>query len=159
MVSSSSREFWNRGIKNSAYDLELDHVGGISTSKQDVAAYVPSFCIYERCLTVSVSHKRMDDTQTTGGNAHTGHSGSVDGGSVDSGDNGGMPVLMNVNSNNAGLGGGSTTGCAASGKGLAGGNASSGDSGHATGGSVQGTGGMMNVDSSEFHGVYVLRER
>ena len=68
---------------------------------------------------------------------------------MDSGDNGGMPTLMNINSNNAGTGGGSTTGCAASGKGATGGNASSGDSGTATGGDVRGTGGMMNVDSSK----------
>ena len=100
-------------------------------------------------LTATASRKRLDDSQTTGGNAHTGKAGAVDGGSVDSGDNGGMPTLMNINSNNAGTGGGSTTGCAASGKGATGGNASSGDSGTATGGDVRGTGGMMNVDSSK----------
>lgn len=94
--------------------------------------------------------KRLDDTQTTGGNAHTGTAGAVDGGSVDSGDNGGMPTIMNLNSNNAGSGGGSDTGCAAGGKGATGGNASSGDSGTATGGKVRGSGGMMNVDSSEW---------
>ncbi|KIP12634.1 hypothetical protein PHLGIDRAFT_124141 [Phlebiopsis gigantea 11061_1 CR5-6] len=92
--------------------------------------------------------KRLDDGQTTGGNAHTGTAGAVDGGSVDSGDNGGMPTVMNLNSNNAGSGGGSSTGCAAGGKGASGGNASSGDSGTATGGRVKGSGGMMNVDSN-----------
>lgn len=60
-----------------------------------------------------------------------------------------MPTLMNLNSNNAGSGGGSSTGCAAGGKGATGGNASSGDSGTATGGRVRGSGGMMNVDSSK----------
>lgn len=93
--------------------------------------------------------KRLDDGQTTGGNAHTGTAGAVDGGSVDSGDNGGMPTLMNLNSNNAGSGGGSDTGCATGGLGESGGNASSGDSGTATGGRVNGSGGMMNVDSSK----------
>ncbi|KAI0095305.1 hypothetical protein BDY19DRAFT_902278 [Irpex rosettiformis] len=92
--------------------------------------------------------KRLDDSQTTGGNAHTGKSGDVSGGSVDSGDNGGMPTLMNINSNNAGDGGGSTAGCAVGGKGESGGNASSGDSGRATGGRVQGSGGMVNMDSN-----------
>lgn len=57
---------------------------------------------------------------------------------------------MNINSNNAGTGGGSRTGCAAAGKGTTGGNASSGNSGTAKGGSVSGSGGMMNVDSSEY---------
>jgi hypothetical protein len=95
--------------------------------------------------------KRLDDNQTTGGNAHTGTSGAVDGGSVDSGDNGGMPTIMNVDSNNAGTGGESTTGCAAGGKGATGGNASSGDSGNATGGRVRGSGGMINMDSSEYY--------
>ncbi|GJE85966.1 hypothetical protein PsYK624_020460 [Phanerochaete sordida] len=92
--------------------------------------------------------KRLDDGQTTGGNAHTGTAGAVDGGSVVTGDNGGMPTLMNVNSNNGGRGGGSTTGCASGGLGKTGGNASSGDSGSATGGHVSGSGGMMNVDSN-----------
>lgn len=62
-----------------------------------------------------------------------------------------MPTLMNMNSNNAGSGGGSSTGCAAGGKGASGGNASSGDSGTATGGRVKGSGGMMNIDSSKYH--------
>ena len=55
---------------------------------------------------------------------------------------------MNINSNNAGGGGGSRTGCAGAGKGATGGNASSGNSGTAQGGDVRGSGGMMNVDSS-----------
>ena len=93
----------------------------------------------------------MDDSQTSGGNAHTGKSGDVSGGSVDSGDNSGAPLgtIMNVNSNNAGTGGGSTTGCAAGGKGESGGNASSGDSGRAEGGHVKGSGAMINMDSSK----------
>lgn len=97
----------------------------------------------------SRSHaKRLDDSATTGGNAHTGTAGAVDGGSVYTGDNGGMPTIMNVNSNNGGRGGGSSTGCASGGLGATGGNASSGDSGSATGGHVSGSGGMMNVDSN-----------
>ncbi|EKM60909.1 uncharacterized protein PHACADRAFT_24140 [Phanerochaete carnosa HHB-10118-sp] len=92
--------------------------------------------------------KRLDDGQTTGGNAHTGTAGAVDGGSVYTGDNGGMPTIMNLNSNNGGSGGGSSTGCASGGLGATGGNASSGDSGSATGGHVSGSGGMMNVDSN-----------
>jgi hypothetical protein len=79
----------------------------------------------------------------------------VDGGSVDSGDNGGLPTIANFNSNNAGNGGGSTAGCAVGGKGATGGNASSGDSGTATGGKVHGSGGAINVDSSRLlHYVY-----
>ncbi len=100
--------------------------------------------------TVSHHSKRLDDGQTAGGNAHSGTSGAVDGGNVDSGDNGGMPTLMNVNSNNAGSGGGSSTGCASGGKGAEGGNASSGNSGTAYGGEVQDSCGMMNIVSSEF---------
>ncbi|KAF7789883.1 hypothetical protein EIP86_000831 [Pleurotus ostreatoroseus] len=131
-IPVGKREFWKRATtKNSAHDLQLASVADISGTKQEVS-----------------HRKRLDDSQTTGGNAHTGKAGAVDGGSVDSGDNGGMPTLMNINSNNAGTGGGSTTGCAASGKGATGGNASSGDSGTATGGDVRGTGGMMNVDSN-----------
>lgn len=95
-----------------------------------------------------ISGKRTDDTQTTGGNAHSGKAGNVDGGSVDSGDNGGMFTLMNIHSNNAGTGGTSDPGCAVAGKGVGGGNASSGDTGTATGGKVEGSGGMMNIDSS-----------
>ncbi|TCD67527.1 hypothetical protein EIP91_012281 [Steccherinum ochraceum] len=99
--------------------------------------------------------KRLGDERTMGGNAHSGSSGAVNGGSVyntDSTNNEGMPVLMNMNSNNAGLGGESTTGCANSGKGSVrgvGGNASSGNSGSAMGGSVNGPpSGMFNMNSN-----------
>ncbi|KAH8100574.1 hypothetical protein BXZ70DRAFT_937887 [Cristinia sonorae] len=99
--------------------------------------------------------KRLGDDKTMGGNAHSGSSGAVNGGSVYNSDptqNEGMPVIMNLNSNNAGLGGESTSGCAASGKsgkaGL-GGNASSGNSGNAMGGSVDGPpSGMFNMNSN-----------
>ena len=57
---------------------------------------------------------------------------------------------VGVAGNNAGGGGGSRTGCTSAGKGATGGNASSGDSGTAYGGDVVGSGGMMNVDSSEW---------
>jgi len=99
--------------------------------------------------------KRLSDAQTMGGNAHSGNSGSTNGGSVynpDETNNQGMPVIMNMNSNNAGLGGASTSGCAASGRGSkvgTGGNASSGNSGSAVGGNVEGSpGGMVNVNSN-----------
>ncbi|THH02901.1 hypothetical protein EW026_g99 [Hermanssonia centrifuga] len=115
------REFWKKSVASTSMNGKRD------------AAIIP---------------KRLDDGQTAGGNAHSGTSGAVDGGNVDSGDNGGMPTLMNVNSNNAGSGGGSSTGCASGGKGAEGGNASSGNSGTAYGGEVQGSGGMMNIDSN-----------
>lgn len=106
--------------------------------------------------------KRVDDGTTQGGNAHTGNSGNVFGGSVhntDTTNNQNMPVLMNMNSNNAGRGGKSKAGCAASGKSSTkgiGGNASSGDSGEAYGGDVDGPpSGMVNVNSSEHH--YILQ--
>lgn len=100
------------------------------------------------------SRKRLTDDQTTGGNAHSGTAGAVDGGSVNSGDNGGMPTLLNMESNNAGDGGGSTSGCTAGGKGASGGNASSGDSGTAKGGEVDGSGGMVNMYSSKAPSVW-----
>ncbi|CAL1696573.1 unnamed protein product [Somion occarium] len=103
--------------------------------------------------------KRMDDSGTLGGNAHSGNSGNVDGGSVYNPDttmNEGMPTLMNMNSNNAGTGGGSKSGCAGAGKTSSagsGGNASSGNSGTAHGGSVSGApSGMINVDSNNAGG-------
>lgn len=93
-----------------------------------------------------------------GGNAHSGNSGNVNGGSVynpDTTGNQGMPVLMNMNSNNAGTGGGSESGCAGAGKSGSsgvGGNASSGSSGDAHGGSVNGPpSGMINMDSSQYN--------
>ncbi|KAI0082204.1 hypothetical protein K474DRAFT_841604 [Panus rudis PR-1116 ss-1] len=98
--------------------------------------------------------KRVSDDSTMGGNAHTGNSGNVSGGSVNNPDstmNEGMPTIMNVNSYNAGTGGKSASGCAASGKSAsgAGGNASSGNSGNAEGGSVGGSpSGMINMNSS-----------
>ncbi|KAJ3483424.1 hypothetical protein NLI96_g6326 [Meripilus lineatus] len=103
--------------------------------------------------------KRVDDGTTQGGNAHTGNSGNVFGGSVhntDTTNNQNMPVLMNMNSNNAGRGGKSKAGCAASGKSSTkgiGGNASSGDSGEAYGGDVDGPpSGMVNVNSNNAGG-------
>lgn len=93
---------------------------------------------------------------TEGGNAHSGNSGSVAGGAVhntDTTNNENMPVLMNWSSNNAGDGGKSDSGCVASGKSSAkgvGGNATSGNSGAATGGEVDGPpSGMLNMYSSE----------
>lgn len=104
---------------------------------------------------------RADDSQTTGGNAHSGSSGDVNGGSVENPDttlNQGMPTVMNMNSNNAGGGGQSGTGCATSGKSSdtgSGGNASSGNSGKAVGGSVKGSpSGMVNVGSSELSFIF-----
>ena len=94
----------------------------------------------------------MNDEDTLAGNAHTGNSGDVNGGDVvNMADNFGMPTLMDVNSNNAGTGGGSVGGCAIGGhsnsKGL-GGNAYSGTPGQAMGGNVWNSGGIMNIDSS-----------
>jgi len=99
--------------------------------------------------------KRMDDSETMGGNAHTGSTGSVNGGSVHNSDptlNEGMPTMLNLNSNNAGLGGTSQSGCAGSGKNSdkgVGGNASSGNTGNAVGGNVDGApSGMVNMNSN-----------
>ncbi|TBU35070.1 hypothetical protein BD311DRAFT_773223 [Dichomitus squalens] len=96
--------------------------------------------------------KRVSDLDTLGGNAHTGNSGDVDGGDVvNMADNFGMPTFLNMNSNNAGTGGGSVGGCAVGGhstkKGY-GGNAYAGTPGQAMGGNVWNSGGMMNVDSN-----------
>ncbi|OBZ78763.1 hypothetical protein A0H81_00593 [Grifola frondosa] len=104
----------------------------------------------------SVFMKRVDNDKTLGGNANTGSSGDVNGGSVyntvpeGQSSNNGMPVLFNWNSNNAGQGGGSTSGCAKGGHGSdgAGGNADSGNSGNAEGGGVYNYGGMVNMDSN-----------
>ncbi len=101
------------------------------------------------------SAKRADNASTLGGNAVTGNSGDVDGGNVvNDSNNFGMPTLMNMNSNNAGIGGGSESGCANGGHGDPlrgpGGNSVSGTAGKAEGGSVWNSGGMMNVDSSEY---------
>ena len=97
--------------------------------------------------------KRTTDDGTLGGNAYSGNSGDVDGGDVvNKSNNFGMPTLMNMNSNNAGAGGGSLSGCSNGGHGNgrgAGGNSYSGSSGNAEGGSVWNSGGVMNVDSSE----------
>ncbi|KAL1952145.1 hypothetical protein VTO73DRAFT_1294 [Trametes versicolor] len=97
--------------------------------------------------------KRTDDDGTLGGNAYTGSSGDVNGGDVvNQGSNFGMPTIMNMNSNNAGNGGGSQSGCASGGHGNdgrgAGGNAYSGSSGNAIGGSVYNSGAVMNMDSN-----------
>ena len=96
--------------------------------------------------------KRTTDDGTLGGNAYTGNSGNVNGGDVVNHGNSGMPTLFNMNSNNAGAGGGSLSGCANGGHGNgrgSGGNAYSGSSGDAEGGSVWNSGGVMNIDSSE----------
>lgn len=105
--------------------------------------------------------KRTGDEGTLGGNAYTGSSGDVDGGDVvNQGNNFGMPTIMNMNSNNAGPGGTTKSGCASGGQGNSdrgsGGNAYSGSSGNAIGGSVWNSGGVMNVDSSACNGVYNL---
>ncbi|KAI8995467.1 hypothetical protein BD414DRAFT_410190 [Trametes punicea] len=96
--------------------------------------------------------KRTTDDGTLGGNAYTGNSGDVNGGDVvNQGNNFGMPTLMNMNSNNAGTGGGSISGCSSGGHGSgrgAGGNAYSGSSGNAEGGNVWNSGGVMNIDSN-----------
>lgn len=102
-----------------------------------------------------------------GGNAYTGSTGDVSGGSIENiASNDGMPTLMNINSNNAGAGGTSESGCSAGGYSSdashgtngdsgsdasngAGGNAYSGSTGDAEGGSVNNVGGMVNMDSSE----------
>ncbi|EMD41678.1 hypothetical protein CERSUDRAFT_90250 [Gelatoporia subvermispora B] len=100
--------------------------------------------------------KRLDDAATNGGNAYTGDSGNVDGGSVlNEAINDGMPTLLNMNSNNAGEGGFSGSGCAAGGYGNldgGGGNGYAGSSGSARGGSVKNVGGMMNVNSNNAGG-------
>ncbi|KZT74793.1 hypothetical protein DAEQUDRAFT_760808 [Daedalea quercina L-15889] len=103
-------------------------------------------------LRVNSYGRRTDDADTMGGNAYTGNSGDVSGGSIANiANNEGMPTLMNVNSNNAGLGGTSTSGCAAGGytdQNGAGGNAYSGSAGNAEGGSVSNVGGMFNMNSN-----------
>ncbi|KAI0786000.1 hypothetical protein C8Q75DRAFT_298118 [Abortiporus biennis] len=104
-------------------------------------------------------YRRMDDSQTMGGNAHTGNTGDVNGGAVNNPDttmNQGMPVILNMSSNNAGVGGHSNSGCGVSGKSSSrgtGGNASSGNSGDAIGGDVNGSpSGMFNYDSNNAGG-------
>ncbi|GBE78179.1 hypothetical protein BKA93DRAFT_303091 [Sparassis latifolia] len=96
--------------------------------------------------------KRTTDADTLGGNAYTGSTGDASGGGVSNVSNdAGMPTIMNVNSNNAGLGGTSASGCSSGGLGNnngAGGNAYSGSSGNAEGGSVSNVGGMFNMDSN-----------
>ncbi|KAI0803087.1 hypothetical protein BC629DRAFT_1591179 [Irpex lacteus] len=135
--SLGKRQFWEREFSDSFEKRAEEH----DHSKEHRKSHT-------KHQQNDVLLKRLDDGLTTGGNAHTGSSGNVSGGSVDSGDNGGMPTLMNVNSNNAGSGGGSTAGCAIGGKGATGGNASSGNSGEAHGGQVRGSGGMVNMDSN-----------
>lgn len=100
--------------------------------------------------------KRISDLDTLGGNAHSGNTGEVSGGSVANlAENDGMPTLMNMNSNNAGMGGTSSA-CGATGghsnaKGF-GGNAYAGSAGKAIGGSVENSGGIINMGSSaSFH--------
>ncbi|TFY59441.1 hypothetical protein EVJ58_g5770 [Rhodofomes roseus] len=101
---------------------------------------------------LSSFYRRTDDADTMGGNAYTGNSGDVSGGSITNiANNDGMPTLMNIDSNNAGLGGTSASGCAAGGytdQNGAGGNAYSGSAGNAEGGSVNNVGGMVNMGSN-----------
>ncbi|KZT06795.1 uncharacterized protein LAESUDRAFT_137380 [Laetiporus sulphureus 93-53] len=96
--------------------------------------------------------KRTDDADTMGGNGYTGSTGDVSGGSISNiANNDGMPTLMNINSNNAGAGGTSASGCASGGHTNttgAGGNAYSGSTGKAEGGSVSNVGGMINMNSN-----------
>lgn len=114
----------------------------------------------------STHFPRTDDADTMGGNAYTGSTGDVSGGSIENiASNDGMPTLMNINSNNAGAGGTSESGCSAGGYSSdashgtngdsgsdasngAGGNAYSGSTGGAEGGSVNNVGGMVNMDSN-----------
>lgn len=97
-------------------------------------------------------NRRTDDADTLGGNAYTGNSGDVNGGSIANiANNEGMPTIMNVDSNNAGLGGTSMSGCATGGytdKSSAAGNAYSGTAGDAKGGTVSDVGGMVNYGSN-----------
>ncbi|KAH9937516.1 uncharacterized protein B0H18DRAFT_200331 [Fomitopsis serialis] len=101
---------------------------------------------------LSAFDRRTNDDDTMGGNAYTGNSGDVSGGSIENiANNDGMPTLMNIGSNNAGLGGTSTSGCATGGytdQNGAGGNAYSGSAGNAEGGSVNNVGGMVNMNSN-----------
>ncbi|KAI0728663.1 hypothetical protein C8Q72DRAFT_944513 [Fomitopsis betulina] len=102
---------------------------------------------------VSITHNsRTDDADTLGGNAYTGNSADASGGSItDISNDAGMPTLMNIDSNNAGIGGTSTSGCASGGyttKSAAAGNAYSGSAGNAEGGSVSEVGGMINYESN-----------
>lgn len=96
--------------------------------------------------------RRTDDASTMGGNAYTGNSGDVSGGSIANiANNDGMPTIMNIDSNNAGLGGTSSSGCASGGytdQNGAAGNAYSGSAGNAEGGNVSNVGGMFNYNSN-----------
>ncbi|KAI0768454.1 hypothetical protein BD413DRAFT_479340 [Trametes elegans] len=137
------RSFWRKA-------LDADTAGGnaYSGATNDVSDGAVTNDSHDLAMV-----KRTTDDGTLGGNAYTGSSGDVDGGDVvNQGDNYGMPTLMNMNSNNAGAGGDSTSGCAAGGHGNgnrgAGGNAYSGSSGNAQGGGVWNSGGVMNVDSN-----------
>ncbi|CCM02797.1 uncharacterized protein FIBRA_04908 [Fibroporia radiculosa] len=100
----------------------------------------------------STLYRRTSDEDTSGGNAYTGSTGDVSGGSIENvSETPVMPTIMNINSNNGGAGGYSESGCASGGKtndSGAAGNAYSGSTGNAEGGKVSGVGGMVNWNSN-----------
>jgi len=154
VISSSSwcrtehcyRRLWKKTLDQYASGGDADH--GLADMESDGSI------VSNNGHLKSDPRKRADDLTSTGGNAYTGSTGDVSGGQV-SGigvtNNDGMPTLLNMNSNNAGFGGVSASGCSAGGHGDdvgAGGNSYSGSAGQAAGGSVNGVGGMMNIDSN-----------
>ncbi|KAI0824175.1 hypothetical protein BC628DRAFT_1380143 [Trametes gibbosa] len=131
--------------------LDADAVGG-NAYYSGATKEISSDSLSNNAKSIALA-KRTDDNGTLGGNAYTGNSGDVDGGDVvNQGNNFGAPTILNMNSNNAGSGGESMSGCAFGGRGNtdrgSGGNAYSGSSGTAEGGNVFNSGGMMNVDSN-----------
>ena len=164
------RALWTR-----AYDFFTAGGNAYSGTSGNVdgggaGAYVSSLSFYDHLSShvllppVSSSlEKRVLNNETLGGNARTGDSGSVDGGSiVNAADNFGTPTIFNLNSNNGGKGGQSFAGCAAGGHGGergAGGNAASGTAGTARGGTVWNSGAVANIGSSECLAFFALREK
>ncbi|KAK7694464.1 hypothetical protein QCA50_001650 [Cerrena zonata] len=134
----------------------LGFFNDVFTRSEPTERTISAHDFWKRTVDTLIHHnKRVDDSQTQGGNAHSGNSGNVNGGSVYNPDttmNEGMPTLMNMNSNNGGTGGEADSGCAGAGKSGSsgvGGNASSGNTGDAHGGTVSGgPSGMVNVDSN-----------
>ncbi|KAI0702454.1 hypothetical protein BC835DRAFT_1411009 [Cytidiella melzeri] len=114
--------------------------GGVSTSGNAIGGDVA---------------KRAFDAETAGGNAHTGDSSDVNGGSVANvaDDNG---AIDNTDSSFGGMGGTTTTGDAEGGNSNGrgpGGNASTGNSGNARGGAVSNDGGdITNMGGSDLAG-------
>lgn len=144
----------NRGSRFAKKALDQNTVGGnaYTGSTGDASGGSSSYDALGMDST-NMYVKRTDDADTLGGNAYTGSTGDASGGSVSNiaGDDG-MPTIMNVNSNNAGLGGDSLSGCSDGGQGAsrgAGGNGYSGSTGNAEGGSVSNIGGMINMDSND----------